>query len=473
MRIRPDILHNLLLKRDLAYFSEHVLEMEISGHHKMWSELVAKHNKLSILSSRDHGKSFFFSFAYIIWRSFYAWIPPLPSAEFKSIPRQPLGYIFSNTQENAIAFLSMVKDELESNALLRHLVPARKEQWSKTEIKLANSSIVRARGYGVAVRGGHPGFVVLDDVLTDENIYSEIQREKVKEYFYSAITPMVIPGGQTIVIGTPMHSFDLYGDLQNNPEYGHSHFPAIKENGDALWPSRYTLEMLKAKEREIGSVRFAREYMCVPISDMSTLFPDRIIQECCRHDLSLITDVPQDLWDTYDIMVGVDLALSSSVGADYTVIMVVGVDEYRNRRILDIRRSKGKSMTDQLNDIYNVNYLFRPTKIFIESYQFQKVFADEIVSNSDLPVQAFTTTSKKNSLEFGLPSLQILFENGKFQIPRKTERDRRITDILINELRCFTWTNGKLAGVGSHDDTVMALYITNEAVKDNGFSFSF
>ena len=473
IKVKSETLHDVFLRNDLGYFAEHILKMEISGHHKVWSELVAKHDRLSILCPRDHGKSYFFSFAYMIWRAYYGWIPPLPSGDFKSIPRRSLGYIFSNTQENAIAFLGMIRDEITQNELLRHLVPAKRDQWSKTEIKLANNTIIRARGYGVAVRGGHPGFVVCDDVLTDENIYSEIQREKVKEYFYSAITPMVIPGGQTIVVGTPLHQCDLYADLKDNAAYKYCHFSAIDEHGKALWPTRYTIQMLKAREREVGSVRFAREYRCIPISDASSLFPEKILIDCYRPDLELLTDVPTDLWEHYDVFTGIDLALSASVGADYSVIMTLGVDKYKNRRLLDIRRSKGRGMTDQLRDIEDVYHKFRPQKIYIEDNQFQRVFRDQLVANTDMPIVGFTTTGQKNTLDKGVPSLQILFENKKFQIPRRTERDRRLTDIVLGELKCFTWVNGKLQGVGSHDDTVMAMYIANEACQSVGFSFSF
>ena len=460
---------------------------ELASSDVLWDEIVSikdigMHECADIQVERDHNyicndffthNSYFFSFAYIIWRAYYGWIPPLPSGDFKSIPRRSLGYIFSNTQENSIAFLGMVRDEILMNPMLQHLIPARKDQWSKTGLKLANNTIIRARGYGVAVRGGHPCFVVADDVLTDENIYSEIQREKVKDYFYSAVTPMVIPGGQTIVVGTPMHASDLYADLKNNAEYRHCHFSAIDEHGKALWPTRYSLNMLKAREREIGSVRFAREYRCIPVSDASSLFPEKILTDCYRQDLELLTDVPDDLWDHYDVYTGIDLALSASVGADFSVITTLGVDKYKNRRLLDIRRSKGKSMTDQLREIEEVNYKFRPQKIYIEDNQFQRVFRDQLVANTDMPVHGFTTTAQKNSLERGVPSLQILFENRKFQIPRRTERDRRITDVLLGELKCFTWTNGKLAGVGSHDDTVMSLWIANEACSSSGFSFSF
>ena len=469
-------LHEVFRRQDLAYFARDVLNMEISGHHKEWSELVAKNTRLALNAPRDHGKSYFFSFAYAIWRLYYGWIPPLPNESFKSIPRRSLGYIFSSSQENAIKFVEQVKVELESNPKLQHLVPANKRDstWSKTEIVCGNGATLRAKGWGNAVRGGHPGWVVCDDVLGEENLYSEIQRQKQIDYFYSAVTPMVIPGGSIVVIGTPFHQEDLYADLEKNREYFFKRYSAINKDGTALWPTRYSRPMLDQKKREVGSTRFTREYLCVPISDTNSLFPETMVRENFRDDLSLVTDMTQALRAEYVIYSGVDLALSSTIGADYTVITTIGVDKQKNRRIFDIRRFKGRSMTDQLHEIEDVYRTYRPAKIYVEDNQFQRVFADALVRNTDLPVEGFTTTAhNKNSLERGVPSLQILFENKKFMIPRKTERDRRITDDLLHELRCFTYVNGKLQGLGAHDDTVMSLWIANECSQSSEFSFSF
>lgn len=465
---------DVFLRRDLAYFAENMLGMEVSGHHIEWSEHVAKHSRLALNAPRDHGKSYFFSFAYVIWRIYHTWIPPLPSADFKSHPRRPLGYIFSSSQENAVKFLEMVKIELETNPKLQHLVPKSDATWSKMEIQCANGATVRAKGWGMAVRGGHPGWVVCDDVLNDENLYSEITREKQIEYFYSAVTPMVIPGGQITVIGTPFHQQDLYASLEKNEKYFFKRYSAILPNGAALWPTRYTRGMLDEKKREVGSTRFTREYLCVPIADTNSLFPERIVGENYRNDLSLVTEMTPELRNEYTLFTGVDLALSSTIGADYTVITTIGLDKHKNRRLFDIRRFKGRQMTEQLREIEDVYRTFRPQKILIEDNQFQRVFKDELVRTTDLPVEGFTTTaSAKNSLERGVPSLQVLFENKKFQIPRKTERDRRITDDLIHELRCFTYVNGKLQGLGAHDDTVMSLWIANEASQTSAFSFTF
>jgi hypothetical protein len=380
-----------------------------------------------------------------------------------------LGYIFSNTQDQAIKFLEIVKREIEENPKLAHLLPEKKETWAKTEIKCGNGAIIRARGWGVSVRGGHPGYIVCDDILNDETIYSELTRGKQIDYFFSAVTPMLVPGGQLVIVGTPFHHLDLYQTLKESKAYLFKAFPALSERDVPLWPTRYSKDSLYLKKDEVGSSRFSREYLCVPISDESSLFPDKILQPCFDHNFEMPKSKPQKM----QTFVGVDLALSSTVGADYTVITTIGVDEFKNKWILDIRRKRGQSMSEQLREIEDAARMFKPAKIFIEDNAFQSVFRDELIRSTDLPVEGFTTTGRKHSLESGVPSLQILFENRKIVIPRKTERDRLVTDVLVNELKCFSWMDGKLQGVGAHDDCVMSLWFAIEASGGYTFSFSF
>lgn len=469
----PD-LYEHLLKTDLSFFAEEILDMEIVGHHIEWSDLVHQHpTRLALNAPRDHGKSYFFSFAYVMWRAYFNWIPEV-NEDMKSLPKHSLGYIFSNTENQAIDFMKIIKREILSNPKLQHLYPtAKNAKWAAKEIILSNSAEIRARGWGSSIRGGHPVWCVCDDVLTDDVIYSEMQRDKQRDYFFSAITPMVVPGGQIIVIGTPFHAEDLYHSLEINPAYFFKRYAAVLEDGSALWPTRYSKETLNIRKEELGSTRFTREYLCIPISDESSLFPERIVRTNFEYEFEMPNRLSQEERQDLQVFTGVDFAMSSAVGADYTVITTIGVDKYMNRWILDIRRKKGMGLTEQLRMIQDVYFCYKPQKIILETNQMQRIFYDELVRKTDLPVEGFNTGTNKNSLEKGVPSLQILFENRKFKIARKTERDRMITDVLVNELKCFTWMEGKLQGVGSHDDTVMSLWLATEASRSPGFSFSF
>ena len=468
------ITEDMLMKHDLALFAEVMLNMEISNHHIIWAKMVAENPKLGINAPRDHGKSFLFSFAYVIWRVYYNWLPTqlLSLENFKSVPRISIGYIFSNTVDQAVLLLDLVKQEIESNERLQHLIPARKDVWSKTAVKFSNGAQVRARGWNQSVRGAHPVWIVCDDVLKDEIIYSEVQRKKYNDYFFSAVTPMLVPCGQLIVVGTPMHQDDLYAQIQLTDTYKFQKFKAM-ENGIALWPTRYNRKMLEERKKEVGSTRFAREYMCEPITDDTALFTDRIITQCSDNMYEMPTELTDEDRRHLRIYTGVDLAISSTVGADWSVILTIGVDDHDHRYILDIVRKRGLQMTEQLMLIQDVYKRFKPIKVKIESNGFQRVFTDSLTRNTAIPVEAHTTTRiNKNHLADGVPGLQVLFENRKWTIPRKTARCREKTQPIIDELKAFTFTDGKLQGLGAHDDCVMALWIANSCVGESQFSFS-
>ncbi len=441
----------------------------ISEHHEEWSDLINEYDRLCILAARDHGKTFFFNMAYPIWMA-------------EKHPNRK-GYIFSGSQPQAEEILADIVLEIETNPKLAHLKPPGKIG-SASKIKLANGHIIYARGYGTKVRGAHPQWIVLDDVLNDDSMYSDVVRRKSVEYFYSAIRNMLVPGGQIIIVGTPFHQLDLYGDLQNNDEYEFRRYPALSEGTDArgnkyvraLWPERYPVTILEARRREIGQTRFSREQLCLPVSDDASLFPLEFFKggEVERFDCILGLNAAH--WDSMGItqrFMGVDFAISTNVGADYTVIWVTGMDKFGNRWILDIYRDRGLSFEVQLSEIRNMAAHHKPQLIFLESNQMQTIFQNELMRTTDLPIKPVHTGENKHSLEKGVPSLRVLLENRKIRIPRGDEHSREMTDIWIDEMRNFTFQNGKVISVGAHDDCAMAFYICEQALRQGTFGFSF
>lgn len=462
-----------MIRQSLAFFAQEILtgptvapyhgRYLIGELHEEWDDLVQEHDRICVLAARDHGKTFFFDFAYPLWR-----IVTQPGGQ---------GFIFSNTKEQAIKILEDIKVEIETNPQLQYLKPSNTsgKRWAQTAIQCSNGHRVYARGFGVKVRGAHPNWVVVDDALNDETMYSETVRRKQIDYFYSALSNMVIPGGQLIVVGTPFHQSDLYADLEENPVYAYRKYSAMKEDGQPLCPDRYNLERLELKKAEIGPIRYTREFMCEPIADDMSLFPGWLFQGEEVEQPAITLGMPADYWREagVNIYMGVDFALSSSVEADYTVLWVMGTDRSGNRWIIDIHRGRGVPYQQQLSKIIEVARKYEPGLIFLESNQAQRIFGDELIRTTDLPIQLFTTGTEKHSLEKGVPSLRILLENKKFRIPRGDAHSVELTNIWRDEMRSFTWQDGKLQSVGGHDDTVMACWITDQAVRAGGFSFDF
>jgi len=479
-------LYDQLLRESLPLFAKDVLGMEVPPHLMEWGELVVTQARIAVLAARDHGKSAFFSYAYPIWR---AWSEP--GCEV---------YLFSRTLEQAQEFVDMIvwgRNNLRGMAdipELSKLVPSLEDfrlnprvRLNRSDIVLTNGSRIRAVGYGKAIRGRHPKYVVLDDVLNDNDMWSETERSKHITYFQSAISNMVMPatqhegwfeGGQCIVVGTPYHMADLYAYLQNNIVYAYRRYPGIimdkQGNEAALFPWRWSVDQLRRKKLEIGSVAFSREILCLPVTDDISIFPSYLFPPLYDRVLCLKPTKEEIRARGWEVYFGVDIARSASVGADFFVVFCMAKDRHGQRTVIDIHRSQGLGFRQQLETIAMLAERYEPALILIESNAMQQIYTDEIRRMSDLPVKEFVTTAtNKYPLDKGVPGLRIVLENQKITIPKGDEYSRRVTGIWEAEASQFGFVNGKLQGIGVHDDTVMAWWFAEEACRAGGFSFAF
>jgi hypothetical protein len=359
---------------------------------------------------------------------------------------------------------------------------------NKSDVILNNGSRIRSVGYGKAIRGRHPKYVVLDDVLNDNDMWSETERNKNIMYFQSAIVNMVMPanqydgyfeGGQCIVVGTPYHMADLYSWLEQNEVYRFMRYPGIMADpvtGEerALFPWRWSLQQLRNKKKEIGSVAFSREILCLPITDDISIFPSYLFPPLYDNLLTLRPTREQIKQRGWDVYFGVDIARSASVGADYFVIFAMAKDQQGTRYLVDIHRSQGLPFRQQLETLTMMAEKYNPSLVFIESNAMQQIYTDEMRRMTDIPVKEFVTTAvNKYPLDKGVPGLRIVLENQKLVIPKGDEYSRAVTKIWETEASQFGYVEGKLMGIGVHDDTVMAWWFCEEACKAGGFSFAF
>ena len=123
--------------------------------------------------------------------------------------------------------------------------------------------------------------------------------------------------------------------------------------------------------------------------------------------------------------------------------------------------------------IAKVANLYDPGLVYVESNQAQRIFGEELMRETDLPIKLFQTGDQKNSLSNGVPAIRILLENNKFRIPRGDAHSIEMTDIWIHEMTSMTIRSGKVTSLGDHDDTVSACWIAEQAIKNGSFDFSF
>lgn len=466
---------------NLTYFITSVLpDFQLSYHHIEWGDLVHHHKKLCIEAARDHGKSFYFSNAYIVWQ-LYRYKNNVRD-QFSNRPAKSnsnRGFLFSFSLQQAVDLIEILKGTIESNEILRERLYPRslnEGAWASTNIMCRNGARLTGKGFGSSVRGAHPYYIVVDDGLKDNVIYSSMQRQKSIDYFHSVIMNMLVPKGQIIIVGTPFHAQDLYGDLKTKKGWFVIEYPAIFPNGKILWPQRWSYKDLMEKRATQGNIIFSRENLCRPIVSDSSIFPLSILKNSLvRMDNYTLVRNRDDYAKKFDkVVVGCDFAISSNVGADYYCYTTWGIDEDNGMWLMNIQIGKGKSYEEQLQILKGINVRFRPSVMVFESNVFQQIFT-EGATKYGMPVVSHNTGVEKNDLSKGWAALAIMFERGMIHIPTGDDESMKMKDVIFDQLGSVAFTDRGLQSVGSHDDVCSSMWLGALArnLAETGFKFTF
>lgn len=478
--------------RSFNYFILDVLPNFILGWHNIqWGNLTQIYRTMIILAARDHSKSYTFSYAYVLWQLYrYKHGQGVP----KELKMAKEGLLITNEKSLSIHFLSLVKDEIESNDILgeRLLPDSKQNNWGKESIMTKQKSSVFVRSATSKMRGRHPSWIVCDDLLNDSSLYSQDQRDKYWNVFSGVIVPMLEPDGQLLMIGTPYSDNDLYSTIRNKKnisvqEKGEAkrsfnfpvfEYPAIFPTGELLFPQRHSFDSLMEKKELLGQLIFSREILVKPISDGASIFPYSELKKSIKGqgEIDCLRNRSQvDENQIVKIGVGVDFAISGAIGADYTVFTIGGLDKYGVIHVFNSVRIKGASYQKQISVAKKINRDFKPDIMYAEDNGFQDIFV-QMMQDADLPVVGTTTTaSNKKSLYKGLPRLAAFFESHKIKFPYATEAARDMTDLYLSELNSITFIpdTGKLESTNQHDDTSCALWNLAKALKGEDLNFDF
>ena len=427
-----------LSKNSFPYFFQNVLGMQYPEYMQEWKELMETTDRTVIVCSRDHGKSVFMH-SWVVWK-----------LVFEEPPFQML-YISSN-QKQTLVHMREIDRYFNLPALkkFRH-----SRGWAIGNIQLTNGNAILERSVGSQIRGLHPQEIIIDDPLKEFSL-SGINR--VTDWFFGDMIPTLHHTASLRMIGTPFTYTDIFSQLEENSAYTVRKYPCLDSMNEPLWPDRWDYDALMQRKSEIGSLKFTREYLCIPVSTGTALFDPDYVNACKNKEYILKLGNRKDAG--YKYYVGVDPAISTD--GDYNFIIVLEVDENQNKAIVHVDRSKNVEFIENIEKIRLIGKIFQPEAVLFETNTFAKSFTQELRNVSDLNVKDFNTTRRKKQ-EIIL-NLQMNIENGKMIFPYGDNNSKKMTSALIEELSMFSITeSGKFEGVGAHDDLVMGLALANAA----------
>lgn len=364
---------------DLEFFIRLIAPHEAMGlcHRRLiqwWERPEAKSHQL-VLFPRDHGKS-----RYVAYR--VAWY-------LTKDPTLRILYI-SATANLAEKQLGFIKNILTSKIYQRywpeHVTPeeGRRSKWTNSEIALDHPIRIKENirdpsvftaGLTTSITGMHCDIAVLDDVVVQENAYTQEGRNKVQNQ-YSLLSSIEGAEAKEWVVGTRYHPKDLYNDMlemrediydEKGDKIGEESIYEILEEavedigdgtGEFLWPRQQRKDgkwfgfdrkvLARKRGQYLDRMQFRAQYYNDPSDPDNQPLELSQFQYYDKKSLTLESGNWYYKGNKLNLIASVDFAYSTRETADYTAIVVIGVDFENNIYILDIDRFK----TDRISDYF-------------------------------------------------------------------------------------------------------------------------
>jgi len=211
----------------------------------------------------------------------------------------------------------------EFNALFPHLRLDTKSQSQALWRFEGYQGYCKAVGQGGPLTGFGADILIIDDPVKDrEAADSEIQRQKLWDWYTSVAYTRLAPDGAVVVIQTRWHEDDLLGRLLAMQEHAGAdqwamlHFPAVSEEGQPLWPERYRPEDYDRIKVTVGPRDWQALYQGRPTPPEGGMIK--------RKWFTPVDHMPAGLkWVTYW-----DLATTEKTSGDYSVRVKLAICPY-------------------------------------------------------------------------------------------------------------------------------------------------
>lgn len=482
---------------------------------KILSDPIYK--KIAIAIARDHGKSTHLSIGYPLWEI-------ARNHELRII-------VVSSTATIASTFLTQIINNIDSNEKYQDFAKSidpkgigvipkmrtrnkREEKWASNSFTIERNSLnlkdptILATGLFGSILSKRADIIIVDDLVNQQNSETEEQRQKIKDWVYTTLLPVLVPGGRFIYLGNTWHQDDLVANLLVDPQFDYTkkipailhepihmdlwsswadivknqsieihirkqmaddyyldHQESMNEGLKVLWPERYNYGDLFLK-RQANSYSFARMYQCDPSDRPDQKFKEEWLQAALAKGRHL--RLQEEAREGISIEVGaagLDLAIKEDETGDDSSILTLdrvrygdGVIKQGDYVVRNIKRGKWSpnKVKEETQITWNVG---KPISIRVESNGYQEMMARDLDEKGVL-VSSYHTGGEKMDPDIGVNSLAILLENGRLILPFDLEDSRTVEEVskLVNGMRAYPQ--------GHTDDSLMALWFAFSEIRD-------
>ncbi len=362
---------------------------QIPHFHKEWWDLCCSDEKfVAIAAPRSHAKStaitFSFAIAAILFR------------------QHNFVIICSGTTSTSVLFLQDIKNEIIDNKEIQELFGIPRDEEGRVvfnkdteddliiEFEDGHKCRLMAKGAEQKLRGlkwgsRRPDLIIGDDLEDDEQVLNKDRREKFRKWFMGALVPARSIDGKIIIVGTILHLDSLLERLMptetsantvheglkmySQRKIGMWHSIKYKAHDsnfkNILWKERYTKEWFEEKHTEYlrqGMPEiYAQEFLNKPLDESNLFFKRQDFQP--MHE----DDKKKDM----NYYIAGDFAISEKDRADYTVMVVGGMDSNGVLHIRNVVRERMDGL-EIVETMLALQRLYEPVCFGIEDMQITK-----------------------------------------------------------------------------------------------------
>ena len=314
-----------------------------------------------------------------------------------------------------------------------------------------------AIGVGGALAGRGADLFIIDDPHSEQE--AKTGRPDVFlpawEWFQSGPLQRLMPGGAIIVVMTRWSKLDLTGQIIQQMERNDEvdpweviEFPAIKDDGTALWPEFWDVEELLSKKAALDIRYWNAQYMQNPVSEEGALI---------KREWWKIWEKESPPQCEFTIM-SLDAAQEANNRADFNALTTWGVffnEETNNYAIILLNAIKKRLEYPDLKALVLEEYReWQPDAFMVEKKSNGSVLYQEF-RRMGIPVGEFTPGKGQDKIA-RVNAVSSLFQGGVVYAP-----DRRWAKEVIEECNDFP--------AGINDDLVDSTTLALLRFRQGGF----
>lgn len=346
----------------------------------------------------------------------------------------------SATSELAETQLFAIQNIMASSVYMRYwpeyINPkeGKRERWSQRKLSIDHperrkqgirDATIATAGLTTNTTGWHADVIVGDDLVVPENAYTEDGREGVSRKA-SQFTSIRNAGGFTMACGTRYHPSDIYDTWKNQaydvynddyeivdraPVWDMKEF-VVETDGIFVWPRAVRSDgkafgfdpgiLARIKAEYSDFTQFYAQYYNDPNDPGSARLSRDKFQYLNPRKLTRSGGSWQYNGYHLNVYAAIDFAFSYSARADFTAIVVIGIDQDNNIYVLDIDRFKSDKIAVYFSHVLDLHSKWNFRKIRAEVTVAQAVIARDLKDyikreGSRLSIEEYRPTKTEGS----------------------------------------------------------------------------